>query len=361
MRHHLALLSQSILGSNNKASSIKMPNPTKIRHRHRGKIDVERQQKLKNIREQIEVLSKTANQQELRSMEGWMKYLRNLDLIEENLVRLRDTMENRIYLDKIEETRRELESIGWPKFANRPLSMLEARAAMLRAEMNELNKVATKREKLILRQWSLENDMDLLEKNLAILKLHIDTRIESRGFFSKQFKKLLDVKLKFRPIKLFKLPKLRLSRKSDETWHYYSQISDLKRTSVRNKGKSADGMKSNLASVQACHSDYWSSAKETIYFAPWDQFFAIPSLTSADNDADDERFSADSSDDDDCWEDIDEIYAAKRSRRKVPEAEVSNEPYTLPCSSPEMKSGPNMNALRRKKRHQSKNKDKVNA
>ena len=182
-------------------------------------------------------MSHTANDQELRSMRGWLMYVQDLDLIEENLVRLRDTMENRVYLDKIEETRLELQQIGWPTFANRPLSMLEARAAMLRAEMNELNKLANKHEKLLLRQWSLENDMDRLEKNLAILKLHIDSRLESRGFFAKLFN--MDfIKKKLRPKKRFKLPKMSFDRKSDEGWHYYSVISDRK---PQTSGQFADG------------------------------------------------------------------------------------------------------------------------
>jgi hypothetical protein len=64
--------------------------------------------------------------------------LADFNLIETNLMMLRDTMENRVYLDRIEETRQRMEEIGWSHFANRPLSMLEARAAMLRELMNEL-------------------------------------------------------------------------------------------------------------------------------------------------------------------------------------------------------------------------------
>ena len=49
-------------------------------------------------------------------------------------------MENRVYLDKIEETRLHLEQIGWSEFSRRPVTMQEARAVMLRDVMNELNK-----------------------------------------------------------------------------------------------------------------------------------------------------------------------------------------------------------------------------
>lgn len=328
-----------------------MPSSTNARSLQRF-IKAEEKKKLKNIREQVQLLSQTANDLELRSMEGWMKHVTDLDLIEENLIRLRDTMENRVYLDKIEETRRELELIGWHRFANRPLSMLEARAAMLRDEMNELNKVATKREKLILRQWSLENDMDLLEKNLAILKLHIDTRLESRGFFDKLLDMdFLKTKTKICPKKLlFKLPKWSFSRKSDETWHYYSQITNSKQ---QNPGRCAD-VRETQASVQANPSEERSTVIETIDFSPWDQLFSIQGLTPTEADHSDDAHIYEDSSEDECWNDIDEIYATKKTWKKATVVKATDDRFAFPYGSPDKKKKESKSrALPRKKQAKS--------
>jgi hypothetical protein len=66
------------------------------------------------------------------------RYVDDLDLIEKNLRGLRDTMENRIYLDKIEETWIDLERMGWSEWTGRPVNILDAREAMVRDEMNRL-------------------------------------------------------------------------------------------------------------------------------------------------------------------------------------------------------------------------------
>jgi hypothetical protein len=47
-------------------------------------------------------------------------------------------MENRIYLDKIEETWIDLERMGWSEWTGRPVNILDAREAMVRDEMNRL-------------------------------------------------------------------------------------------------------------------------------------------------------------------------------------------------------------------------------
>jgi len=295
-------------------SSIKMPIfVSKVSH-IRG---AEKRQR-KSIQEQIQVLSKTANEQELRSMKSWVKYLHDLDLIEKNLVRLRDTMENRVYLENIEKKRQELELIGWSKFSNRPLSMLEARAAMLRDHMNDLNRVATKREKLILRHWSLETDMDLLEKNLAILKLCIDYRLESRGFFEKLFD--FHFKVKFWPKKIFKLPKLTSEKCQDEEFHFYSAIT-TDRNPICQQSEllvPCDTDVPSLSSVRPSLSCGVSDDGESIYFMPKDQLCThhapiaggIHKSNHITTKVDFEHVYNEDSEDG-CWNAIDRIYSRK--------------------------------------------------
>ena len=153
-------------------------------------------------------------------MNSHFRFIHDFDLIETNLYHLRDTMENRVYLDKIEETRQKMEDIGWAKLANRPLSMLEAREAMIRDIMESLKKYATKSEMVLLRRWAVERDIDFLEKNVAILKRTIEDRLESRGFFDK----LRDVNVKKVAKNIFKMPAI-FKRDSDKSsYHMYSVI-----------------------------------------------------------------------------------------------------------------------------------------
>jgi len=141
-------------------------------------------------------------------------------------------MENRVYLDKIEETRKQMDEIGWAKLANRPLSMQEAREAMIRDIMESLKKYATKSEMVLLRRWAVERDIDFLEKNVAILKRTIEDRLESRGFFGK----LRDVNVKKVAKNLFKMPAIfkRDQSSSKSRYHIYNAIQSGDRQELNN-------------------------------------------------------------------------------------------------------------------------------
>ncbi len=141
-------------------------------------------------------------------------------------------MENRVYLDRIEETRQKMEEIGWAKLANRPLSMLEAREAMIRDIMESLKKYASKSETVLLRRWAVERDIDFLEKNVAILKQTIEDRLESRGFFDK----LRNVNVKKVAKNIFKMPAMfkRDQSSSKNCYHMYNVIQSGGRHELNN-------------------------------------------------------------------------------------------------------------------------------
>ena len=197
-----------------------------------------------------------------------------------------------------------------------------------------LSRYATESEKALLRRWALEDDMDFLEKNLAVLTRTIEDRLESRGFLEKLFdvktlKVIFDVKTlkdifdgkttskkKLRPQQtMFKRPIKDKSEQVDQ--HIYNKIHVGQKSKERYRQYAFDDAETaSLGSVEGNLSRVDPDKTEQILSSHRSNDFqngrsSIPPTGSSlhfDYSRSDDDDDCDV-DDDDVWSEVEEIYS----------------------------------------------------
>ncbi len=199
--------------------------------------------------------------------------------------------------------------------------------------MFDFFRYATEGEKALLRRWALEDDMDFLEKNLAVLTRTIEDRLESRGFLEKlktlkvifdlkTLKVIFDVKAtskkKVRPQQtMFKRP---IKDKLDQVdQHIYNKIHVGQKSKERYRQYAFDdaetaslgSVEGNLSRIEPDKTEQISSSHRSNDFQngrspipPTGSSLHFDYSRSDDEDEDDCDV-----DDDDVWSEVEEIYS----------------------------------------------------